>query len=113
MEEYKKRLISVLPNTDDTLFAVFYYEDDVRGIVQEKVRIRFVAFYEEKWNKDSEWELRNFYLVNYDNQPEGLSLLHDCENFLGVIGGQDEYIDIDKSEYLPIPKKKTKLTTPK
>lgn len=56
--------------------------------------------------------MRNFYIVNYDNNPECLSLCEDCTNFLGIIGGEDKYVEIDKSEYLPIYKKKDKIKTP-
>lgn len=111
MKEYKKRLISVLPNTDETLFAVYYYEDSERGMIQAKVKIKFIAFYEEKWNNDSEWEIRSFYLTDYEGLNNCIHHAEDSSGFLDFIGGGTEYIELDKSEYLPIPKKKAKTTT--
>jgi hypothetical protein len=103
MQIYKRRLVSVLPNTDDTLFAVYSVNDDT---AQYKVKVKFIAFYEEKWNEESEWELRNMYLTHYEGSNDCIYHAEDSCGFLGYIGGGTEDIEMAESEYLPFPKKK-------
>lgn len=108
MEKYKRRLISVLPNTDETLFAVFECHEAGKQYptLQYKVRVKFWAFYEERWNEDSEWEMRSHPLINYDDSIDEIWQASECTGFLGFIGGGANEVFLSESEYLPFTKRK-------
>ncbi len=111
MEMYKRRLVSVVPNTDESFFAVyecFDSTDDVNPTLQFKVRIKFIAFYEQKWNEESEWEMISIPLTNYEGSIYSIEPACDSSGFLGFLGSVEE-IMMDKSEYLPFKKRKETL----
>ena len=108
MEVYKRRLVSVVPNTDETFFAVyecFDSMDDANPTLQFKVRIKFIAFYEQKWNEESEWEVISVPLTNYEGSIDSIEPACDSCGFLGYLGSVEE-ITMDESEYLPFKKRK-------
>ena len=100
-------LISVVPNTDSTVFAVFGNED-----YQYKKPVVFWAFYIDN-DKEGFPEFINNAVVQYADAIGEFSLVYDDhDNFLGLVGGVYGDIEIDKSEYLPVYKKKDKTITP-
>ena len=100
-------LISVLPNMDNTIFAVFGDEE-----YQYKKPVVFWAFYNDT-EKEGFPDFINNPVVQYADAIGEFCLAHDePDKFLGLVGGNYGDIEIDKSEFLPVYKRKIKNTTP-
>lgn len=48
----------------------------------------------------------SMYLTDYEDSNDCICHAEDSDGFLGIIGGGAKEIMMDKSEYLPFPKKK-------
>lgn len=92
----EKRLVSVVINTDENVFAVYKYDEGE----QYKVRIRFWAFYEETASNGFV-DIRSIPLIQFEDSNTEFCDVADSSGFLGIIGGGAQSIIMHPSEYLP------------